>query len=108
MSFQAMRSGDMLHVTVPGPRLDAAAVPVFKQWMNDATARHSGDVVLDLGEITFIDSSGLGAIVGIARRLPKGRSLSLDNVAPPVMRLLRLTRVDTVFTIRESVAGGNA
>ncbi|MEL6765931.1 MAG: STAS domain-containing protein [Pseudomonadota bacterium] len=109
MSVEITRSEDVLNVILPGPRLDAAAVPVFKQYMQDAMARHAGHITINLQHVQFIDSSGLGAIVGMARRVPAGRRFVIEEACPAVMRLFRLTRVDAVLTIREAaVAGDNA
>ncbi|MEM9762069.1 MAG: STAS domain-containing protein [Pseudomonadota bacterium] len=109
MSAEITRSEDILNVILPGPRLDAAAVPVFKEYMQDATARHAGDITINLQHVQFIDSSGLGAIVGLGRRLANGRRLVIEDACPAVMRLFRLTRVDSVLTVREAaVAGDNA
>ncbi|MEM8760951.1 MAG: STAS domain-containing protein [Pseudomonadota bacterium] len=107
MGIEVARSDDVLNVILPGPRLDAAAVPVFKQYMQDAMARHAGDIVLNLRHVDFIDSSGLGAIVGLARRVATGRQVVIQEVRPAVMRLFRLTRVDSVLKVREAAVAGD-
>lgn len=58
----------------------------------------SGDVrrvAIDLGRVTFCDSSGLGALLDIRRAAgDAGIDMVLRNVPPPVARLLDLTDVD--------------
>jgi len=55
---------------------------------------------LDLSEVTFLDSSGLGALISLNKtlRLRKGM-MRLLNPAPNVRQLLELTRLDHVFEI---------
>ncbi|HYG93109.1 MAG TPA: STAS domain-containing protein [Nocardioides sp.] len=60
--------------------------------------------VLDLSGVTFLDSAGLGFLVSIHRRL-RARSGRLILVCSnePILRLLRLTSLDRVFTVHETV-----
>ena len=64
----------------------------------------SGRVVLNLGRVDFLDSSGLGAVVGVMKLLGNGRRLELVGLTPNVQKVFRLTRLDTVLTIHESLA----
>lgn len=77
----------------------------FKQICQDAFAQHSGleEVTLDFANTTFIDSSGLGALV-ICHRLceSKGARLRLINVPSQVMMALSLTELDKVFHIEQA------
>ena len=91
-----------LHVNVAEPRLDAASALAFKRALRHAMKGSSGPVVLDLSQVTVIDSSGLGALIAIARQLAPHRALHLSGLSPPVARVFHLTRMDSVFTILES------
>jgi anti-sigma B factor antagonist len=56
---------------------------------------------IDLGAVTFIDSSGLGAIVRIRNvALDRGKQVVLANVPAPVERLFAVTGLAEVFGIR--------
>lgn len=84
-------------------RLDAAVAPAFR----DQVAAQIGDrrlVVLALGEIDFMDSSGLGSLVGLLKLLPPGGVVRLAEVSTSVSRVLRLTRLDTVLQAFPTVA----
>jgi anti-sigma B factor antagonist len=59
-------------------------------------------VILDLSQVEFIDSSGLGAIVGVMKLLGPSRPLEVAALSDAVRKLFRLTRMDTVFKIRPS------
>ena len=84
-------------ITVRAERIDSAAAIGFKDAMRAATADGSAPVVLDLGNVAFVDSSGLGAIVAVMKFLGPGRRLDLAGLTPDVDKLFRLTRMDTVF-----------
>ena len=61
-------------------------------------------VVLDLGDTNFMDSSGIGLIMGRLRRAEKhGMSLSLVHVGERVMKILKMSGLDKTLTIKEDV-----
>lgn len=89
---------DRLLVCLAEPRLDAAIAIQFKDRMRELTRDSARDVVLDLTQVTFLDSSGLGAIVSTMKAVAP-RRLELSGLTPAVAKVFRLTRMDTVFTI---------
>lgn len=63
-------------------------------------------VVLDLSEVGFVDSSGLGVILGRYRKLSaQGRTISIAGVRPPVRAVLELAGIDSIMNISDSVRG---
>ncbi|HEX9311414.1 MAG TPA: STAS domain-containing protein [Actinomycetota bacterium] len=58
-------------------------------------AKQQGDLHLDLSGLSFIDSSGIHAIVKVSKEMTGSRRLLLVSPSPPVARALRLVRVDT-------------
>jgi anti-anti-sigma factor len=79
----------------------------FKQSCQEAFAQHSNleEIVLDFADTTFIDSSGIGALV-ICHKLceSNGAKLRLINVPSQVMMALSLTELDKVFHIQAATA----
>lgn len=86
------------------PRIDAASSIQFKDAMRAASEGVPGPIVLDLGEVDFIDSSGLGAIVSTMKMLSPTRRLELANLRPNVAKVFTLTRMDRVFVIHGALA----
>lgn len=80
-------------------RLDAAIAVQFKERFRELTEGDKNRVVLDLGPVGFMDSSGLGAVVAIYKHLGRERVFDLAGLSPPVSRVLTLTRMDSVFNI---------
>jgi anti-anti-sigma factor len=61
-------------------------------------------VVIDLGETDLIDSGGLGVLVTLYRHAEElGGKLVLANLSDELSGLLRLTKLDTIFTVAGSV-----
>lgn len=56
-------------------------------------------LVLDFNSVRYVDSSGLGALVGVLKRVGAKGELALCRVAPAVMSVFKLTRMDKVFSI---------
>lgn len=104
MPLAAYRQGDLLIVHAQEDRIDAAGALQFKEDMRAATLAGATRVILDLSRVTFLDSSGLGAVVAVRKQLAPGRTLELAGLTPPLQRLFHLTRMDTVFTIHPNIA----
>ena len=101
MQLTSRQSGSIQVVAVQEPRIDAAVAIQFKDALRAQSDAGAERVVLDLGQVDFIDSSGLGAIVAAMKQLSP--RLDLANLTAPVDRVFRLTRMDTVFRIYPSI-----
>ena len=100
------RSEDNLQVvSVLDNRIDAAVAIEFKDAMRASTDGGSETVVLDLSQVQFIDSSGLGAIVASMKHMGASRNLALAGLTPTVENVLRLTRMDSVFSVFSTLDG---
>ncbi len=99
MQLEKELRGDAILIRVLADRIDAAAAIEFKNSMADACKDAPDRVVLDLSSVTFLDSSGLGAVVAIMKLLGTGRKLELASLMPNVEKVFRLTRMDKIFTI---------
>ena len=93
---------DILIVTIEGKALDAASSKVFKTEIGPVLTDRK-KVVFDLGELDFVDSSGLGALLSCLRQLNgQGGDLKLCNLTKPVRALIELVRMNRVFDIFNS------
>ncbi len=64
----------------------------------------SKNLLVDLSKVTYIDSSGVASLVeGFQLSRKRNLKFGLVGVSQPVMQVLRLARLDTVFPIHESV-----
>ena len=79
----------------------------FKEEARRIIAEETGGIVLDLAEVEFLDSSGLGALVAAMKMLDGGRRLELANCGDVVRKVLRLTRMDSIFIVRDADPHGD-
>ncbi len=103
MNLSSISENGALVVTVNESRIDAAVAIQFKDRIREQTEDGSGRVILNLAQVNFIDSSGLGAIVAAMKLLGKDRQLDLSGLSENVDRVFRLTRMDTVFQIHDTL-----
>lgn len=99
MEITRETQGAVCILRVESDRIDAAIAIQFKDMFRDVAASVSGPVVLDLGQVTFLDSSGLGAVVAARKLLGADRTLELAGLNPAVEKVMQLTRMNTVFPI---------
>lgn len=99
MQMKSEEVGDVLVVSVLDARIDAAVAVRFKNRMMELATTPSERVVLDLSHVEFLDSSGLGAVVGAMKQLGRARRLDLSGLTPTVEKVFRITRMDRVFRI---------
>ncbi len=99
MQLQQKTVSGILVVRPLERRIDAAAATDFKQKLGDWIDAGNRRIVLNLSEVDFIDSSGLGAIISGLKRIGNDGSLVICGVRETVMSLFRLTRMDRVFNI---------
>jgi anti-sigma B factor antagonist len=80
--------------------MDAGTIDVFRAAITELRDAGREQVILDLGELDFIDSTGLGALVAALKRFRDvGGDVTLVDVRPRVTKLLELTGLDKAFTI---------
>jgi anti-sigma B factor antagonist len=97
MDIEQHGSAEVVVASIRSQRIDAAAAGDFKRAIWDLLETGPASVVLDLSEVTFIDSTGLGAIVGLLRHPRRLRALVIAGACAQVQVLFRLTRMDRVF-----------
>ncbi|OLR94181.1 STAS domain-containing protein [Actinokineospora bangkokensis] len=93
-------SGGRVLVTAGG-ELDMHTSVAFRQVLLDLLDKGT-EVVVDLGGLTFIDSSGLSAFIAAHKRAATldGAALVLDQVPPFLDRILAVTGLASVLPVR--------
>jgi anti-sigma B factor antagonist len=90
--------------------LDLATAPSVRAALIEAAAKGKHDIVVDLTKLEFLDSTGLGALIGAHRRaLEHGGAVRLAVGEGAILRLLAITGLIGVFptysTLAEALAG---
>jgi len=87
--------GDGIVRVVPSGELDLVTAPALRAALEEAVAVGLGRIVVTLREVTFLDSTALGAIVhGWRLAAERGSVLRLTDAAPAIMRVLTVTGLD--------------
>ncbi|MDX1931436.1 MAG: STAS domain-containing protein [Capsulimonadales bacterium] len=103
MTAQTEVTGDIVVVRLPLEKLDLSTTSDFKQMMLAVTAEYK-KAILDLSSISFVDSSGLGALLSVLRELTGvGGDLKLCCVQKRVRVMFELVRMHRVLTIYDTV-----
>ena len=89
--------------------LDMATSPQLREGLQRLVDAGDRQVVVDLAGVSFMDSSGLGALVVMFKALRAvGGRLCLAAVQPAVRRVLTITSVDRVIDVYDSVPAAEA
>ena len=96
-------AGDQIICRLAG-ELDLSAVAQFRQVLADVPS--GSRVLIDLSAVSFVDSAGLGALIGgIRRTRDRGGNAALACHRPGLRRLLRTIGLDRLVTISDDVQG---
>lgn len=95
--------GDSTIVEVDG-EIDMATSPQLRSRLVEVINGGCRSLVVDFSRVDFVDSTGLGVLVGARRRLSSvDGELTLIVPPGPVRNLFAITELDTIFTIDESI-----
>ena len=78
---------------------------ILRESIKDLLAKGQKKILLNLGDVTYIDSSGIGELVSAFTSVRnQGGELKLLNLTKKVHDLLQITKLYTVFDIRDDEA----
>lgn len=96
-------SGDCAVLKVAG-EVDVYTAPALRERIRDLAAKGTVHVIADLSRVDFLDSTGLGVLVGGLRRLREhDGSLTLVISATRILRIFDITGLTRVFPAQPSV-----
>jgi anti-sigma B factor antagonist len=95
--------GDALVLEAQG-HVDLSTRLKLSTALNDAVTTCDGAVVLDLCEVNFIDSTGIGVLLNALRRLTRqGRLFAVVCPPSPVRRVFEVTGLDGTFALYDEI-----
>ncbi|RKX22909.1 MAG: anti-anti-sigma factor [Candidatus Zixiibacteriota bacterium] len=102
MEIKVKNEGQVCEVYLNG-RLDLASGTNLKEELKKIFDQDKNMIHLNLNDVEFINSSGLGSLVSIMKevRLRKGR-LTLSNLASYVKEIFEITQLSHIFEIYET------
>jgi anti-sigma B factor antagonist len=103
LEISTVHEGDFCVVTVAG-EVDIYTSPALKTALAAAAGEGCRRVIVDLDRVGFIDSSGLGILVGALRRAREADGdLRVVSGNEAVARILRITGLDKVFPLHATL-----
>ncbi len=80
--------------------LGAANANAFRDWVRKSLLDNQSNIEIDMSQVTFLDSCGLGALVALHKTASSRKgTLRLLNPRPPIEQILELTRLHRIFEI---------
>ena len=100
----ATRTVDEHTVLEVGGEVDVYTAPRLRERLVELVDGGARNVVVDLGRVDFLDSTGLGVLVGALKRLrAAGGTFGLVCAKEPLLKIFRITALDQVFPIYPSI-----
>jgi anti-sigma B factor antagonist len=101
---QVEDAGEDLAILVVGGEVDFEVSPQLKARMTKTIKAGRRRLVLDLSDVTFIDSTAIGVIAGAVEKLDEagGGSLAIVCTHEKVMQIFEITGLDSVITVHPS------
>ena len=97
--------GDVTVIDVSGRITLGEGASVLRDAVRELTTKGNKKILLNLGDVTYIDSSGIGELVsGYTSVANGGGSLKLLSLTKRVKDLLQITKLYTVFDVHEDEA----
>jgi len=89
-------------VSVEG-ELDLSTAPRLKWMLMDSLESDGAQVVADLSLVTFMDSTALGVLVSVQRRLDADRRFAIVCTSEKVLQIFEFSGIDSAFAIFSSL-----
>jgi anti-sigma B factor antagonist len=92
--------GDGVDLALGGD-LDMSATFALEPVLDRVLAENPRELVLDLGEVPFVDSSGLGLLIATHERASRADvDLAITGAGPEIQRVFRIAGLDGVLPVR--------
>jgi anti-sigma B factor antagonist len=102
MSFAIAKNGEVITVEVDG-QLIVGNRQELKSKVLDEMEKGSRKFLIDFSRTGYIDSSGLGVLVSLSKKIrEQGGELRLADLNEDLRTLFELTKLDTLFQISET------
>lgn len=91
---------DQVEIELQG-EIDIYGSPTFKEEIHKLVMRYPDkEILIDMRELEYIDSTGLGILIGVLKILKNnGKGITLQNLKPNVYKVFKITNLFQVFRI---------
>lgn len=103
MKFKVAQQGSITVISLEGNVMGGPDATSLNSQLHDLVAAKKMQVVLDLAGVEFMNSSGLGMLIGGASTLKNaGGKLKLANASEKIVALIKITKLTPVFELFDS------
>ncbi len=89
-------------VIVPEGEIDIYTSPKLKDTLTRMLKDKEADILIDSKKLDYVDSTGLGALISILKKVKEqDNMIYMENVKPNIRKLFDITNLDKVFVIKE-------
>jgi len=100
MQIDRSQKENMVVLAINGPIIVGESARQFTEFLDGLLEEDGSGVIIDLTNINYVDSTGLGELVGYMQLFnERGRHLALLNPHSRILSLLKLTSLDKEFKI---------
>lgn len=88
------------HIDLRG-EIDIYNAPEFKETLLSIPNEKEGDIVINCINLIYIDSTGLGVLISMLKRVKEyDGNIKLNNLKPHIAKIFTITGLDKIFTIK--------
>jgi len=96
----SLRHQDNIPVLDVVGEIDIYTTPQFKEAVSEAIDQNKPAIVINMAQVTYMDSSGFGTLLSATKRLrPLDGALYLSGCNEAIQRMLQITRLNTIFGV---------
>lgn len=108
LQFETRVQDDVPVLSVAG-EIDVYSAPELREKLLELFRGEHTTAVVDLTDVSFVDSTGLGVLVsGLKRFREAGGDLPLVVTQPQILKVLEITGLSSVFAVHSTLAGALA
>lgn len=104
MIFATIHDADVAVIRPGVERLTAVNAKTFKEEVSAVIAEGTNQLVIDFSDVTFLDSSGLGALVGLLKKVGHRGDLVICSLGSDAAQMFKICRMERVFTLYPDAA----
>ena len=80
--------------------VDVYNAPMLKDTLHNLLDKQVADIIVDCKELKYIDSTGLGVLIGVLKRVKDNDgNISIINLKPYIKKIFTITDLDKIFLI---------
>jgi anti-sigma B factor antagonist len=99
MNISINEKDECFNVVVSGD-IEMMTIKEFKEKLLDLGQKADKDIIADLSDVDYIDSSGVGVLISLLKlQKKKGKTLTIEKVSDKVLNVLRLSSLADVFSL---------